>query len=846
MTNLTLSSGWTLELARACDAAPAGLMGRTLPAAVPGCVHTDLLMQGIIADPLIERNEDLVQWIGTCDWRYRCRFTAPPELLAHDRVDLHFDGLDTVATVEVNGRVVGRAENMHRPHRFDAKAVLHPGSNEVVVTFTSALAYARAQAERLGERPRAYPLPFNFIRKMACNFGWDWGPTLVTAGIWKPVRLEGWSRARIRELGTLVRVGAGDDAPPGDPAAPVAGNVELRVELERSGEPRPLLLSVRLARPDSEAGDARASVSVGADETDATLRLDAPSVRRWWPRGYGDPSLYDLELTLEGQDGSALEERALRIGFRSVTLDTRPDEAGAAFTLVVNEREVFAKGANWIPDDPFPERIGVERLRTRLQQAADANMNMVRVWGGGLYESDTFYEICDELGLMVWQDFAFACAAYPEEEPFASEVAAEARANVLRLASHPSLVLWNGNNENLWGHEDWGWEAALGGRSWGRGFYLDMLPRLLAELDPTRPYWPGSPWSGREDLPPNADGAGCRHIWDAWNEKDYTVYRTYRPRFVAEFGHQAPPTYATIRRAISDRPLTPDGPGMLHHQKAVGGNDKLEARLAEHFPVPRAFDTWHFATQLNQARALDVGIRHFRSLAPLCMGTLVWQLNDCWPSTSWAAVDVDGRLKPLWFALRRVFAARLLTLEARHGDITLVLHNDSDADWRGEVRIRRLRFDGTELAAATLPLVATPRGPAVVAALPNALTTPGDRAEELLVAESDDLRALHFFARDRDLRYPPARLRTTLERRGDAVKLRVEAQSLLRDLTVLPDRLHPDATVDDGLITLLPGEAHVFTLHTPLDVDARVLSGPPVLSCANDVVLAPRRAPHVS
>jgi len=842
VTTLTLSSGWTLELVRAGDGSPTELVGRTLPASVPGCVHTDLLAQGVIPDPLVERNEDLVQWIGEGDWRYRCRFTASPELLAHERVELYCEGLDTVATVEVNGRSVGRAQNMHRPHRFDVAAALRPGDNEVSVTFTSALAYARSQAERLGERPRAYPLPFNFIRKMACNFGWDWGPTLVTAGIWKPIRLEGWSGARIRELRALARVTDAADAPPDDPAAPVDGSVELRVELARAGRPQPLLLTLRLERPEGEGGDARATLALGPDDTDATLRLDARSVRRWWPRGYGDHPLYDLGVTLQGQDGPLLEKRHLRIGFRSVTLDTHPDEAGAAFTLVVNEREVFAKGADWIPDDPFPSRLTEERLRTRLRQAVDANMNLLRVWGGGLYESDAFYDVCDELGLMVWQDFAFACAAYPEEEPFASEVAAEARANIVRLAAHPSLVLWNGNNENLWGHEDWNWQAALGDLSWGRGFYLDTLPRLVAELDPTRPYWPGSPWSGREDLPPNADGAGCKHIWDAWNEKDYTVYRSYRPRFVSEFGHQAPPTYATLRRAISDRPLTPAGPGMLHHQKAVGGNDKLEARLAEHFPIPRDFDAWHFATQLNQARALDLGIRHFRALAPHCMGALVWQLNDCWPSTSWAAVDVDGRLKPSWFALRRVFAPRLLTFEPRPEGLMLALHNDSDTPWEGEVRVRRLRFDGGELASARLALRTTARGPAVAARLPDALSTPGDAAAELLVAEADGLRALHFFARDKDLRYPAARLRTEVERFTGGLRLRVDADTLVRDLTVLPDRLHPDATVDAALVTLLPGETHTFTVRGPADLDPEQLTRAPVLTCANDVVRAPHRA----
>ena len=839
VTNLFPPPRWTLELARAADGAPTALLGRTLPATVPGCVHTDLLALDLIPDPLIGRHEDEVQWIGACDWRYRSTVAVPEALLDEDRIDLHCEGLDTVATVEVNGRVVGRTVNMHRPHRFAVKDALRPGDNELVVTFASATAYAKAQAERLGDRPRAYPLPYNFVRKMACNFGWDWGPTLVTAGIWKPIRLDAWSCARIRELRPWVRLADRSTVPPERDAAPVDGVVELHLALERAGEARPVTVSARLERPDGT--DVQALETLGSDAVEAVLRLEVPSVRRWWPRGYGEQPLYDLDVTLAEPGGRTLDARHLRIGFRSVALDTHPDEAGAAFTLVVNGRSVFAKGADWIPDDPFPSRLSEARLRTRLQQAADAGMNMLRVWGGGLYESDAFYRACDELGLLVWQDFAFACAAYPEEPPFDAEVEAEARANLTRLAPHPSLVLWNGNNENLWGFEDWGWQAALGDRSWGRHFYLELLPRLVAEVDPTRPYWPGSPWSGREDLHPNADGAGCKHIWDAWNESDYTVYRAYRPRFVAEFGHQAPPAYATLRRALPGEALAADSPGMLHHQKAVDGQLKLETRLAEHFPAAATFDAWHFATQLNQARALELGIRHFRSLAPHCMGTLVWQLNDCWPATSWSAVDVDGRLKPLWFALRRAYAARLLTLEPRGGAVTLFLHNDSDEPWYGDVRARRLRFDGTLLADATVTLAAAARGPAASAPLPEALTTPSDPGAELLVAEADGMRALHFFARDKELRYPEPGLEVHVDPAAPAARVTVRARTLVRDLTLLVDRLHPEATVDDALVTLLPGESHTFAVASPLPLRPEALAGPPVVTSANEIVLGARR-----
>lgn len=326
---------------------------------------------------------------------------------------------------------------------------------------------------------------------------------------------------------------------------------------------------------------------------------------------------------------------------------------------------------NWIPEDVFPSRVTPERYRRRLEQAAAAGVDLVRVWGGGIYEDRAFYDICDELGLMVWQDFPFACAAYPEGEPLRSEIEAEARENVVRLMPHPSLVLWNGNNENLWGFKDWDWEPALAGASWGEAYYLDLLPRITAETDPTRPYWAGSPWSGSWEVHPNDPGHGTAHSWDVWNREDYTGYLNEVPRFVAEFGWQAPPAYATLRRALSDRPLTPDSPGMLHHQKAEDGNGKLDRGLAHHFAPPADFDTWHYLTQLNQARAVATGVEHWRSHWPRCAGTILWQLNDCWPVTSWAAIDGDGREKPLYHELKRLYADRLLTLQTRDGRLVL-------------------------------------------------------------------------------------------------------------------------------------------------------------------------------
>ncbi|MEV4542350.1 glycoside hydrolase family 2 protein [Micromonospora echinaurantiaca] len=807
-----LHEGWTLRAVPG-PRVPVEIAGRTVPATVPGCVHTDLLAAGLIPDPFLDDNERALAWIGHTDWSYQTTFEHEPG--GADRVDLVCAGLDTVATVRLNGVEVGRTENMHRGYRFDVRAALRPGANTLTVRFDSAYRYAEAHRDRLGDRPNAYPEPFHFIRKMACNFGWDWGPTLVTAGIWQEIGLHAWSIARLATVRPLVTVDGAD------------GRVELHVEVERAA-------AVPVTVHAAVAG-AAGTATIAPGERTAVLTLTVREPARWWPRGYGEPHRHPLEVTLRGPDGRTLDTWSRRIGFRSVRLDTAPDAHGSPFTLSVNDVPVFVRGVNWIPDDPFPSRITRQRLAERLRQAADANVNLVRIWGGGRYESADFYDLADSLGLLVQQDFLFACAAYPEEEPFRTEVEAEAREQVTRLAGHPSLVLWTGNNENLWGWHDWDWREPLAGRTWGRGYYLDLLPRIVAELDPTRPYWPGSPWSGSEELHPNDPAHGTTHIWDVWNTDDYLRYRECTPRFVAEFGYQGPPAYATLRRALSDDPLAPDSPGMAHHQKAVDGDRKLRRGLAAHLPEPRDFADWHWLTQLNQARAIALGVEHFRSLRPVCMGTIVWQLNDCWPVTSWSAVDGDGRRKPLWYALRRAYADRLLTVQPRDGGLALVAVNDGGSPWRAAVSVTRLTLAGEPRAKTTLEL-AVPAYDSVTLALPAELARPDDARAELLVAEAGEPagRALWFFAEDRDVRWPAARWEALVEPVTGGQRVRVTAATVLRDLSLFPDRLDPAATVDEALVTLLPGESVTFTVRSPAPLDPVALTTRPVLRCVND------------
>ncbi|WP_277212915.1 glycoside hydrolase family 2 protein [Isoptericola croceus] len=835
-----LDAGWT---ARSTSPAVPGHLADTLagpgvPAGVPGSIHTDLLDAGLIPDPYLDDHERLLQWIGRCDWQFSTTF--PHRTVGQDeRHELAFDGLDTVATLLLNGVEVGRTANQHRSYRFDVTDLLRDGDNELEVSFAAPVPYADAQSLTLGQRPQVNHHPFNAMRKMACNFGWDWGIDAATVGIWRPVRLESWQTARLGPVRVLATAAHGTDGGTG-----ARGQLEVRADVASApGFPAAATdVSVRLT---GQGVDLEGAAAVPADSTCAVVRIDVPDVALWWPRGHGDQPLYDVEVTLAAE-GAVLDTWSTRTGFRSVRLDQTPDDDGTSFTLVVNDRPVWVKGANWIPDDAFVHRVDRARYARRLDQAEHAGINLLRVWGGGIYESDDFYELCDERGLMTWQDFAFACAAYSEDEPLRSEVEAEARENVARLTPHPSLVLWNGSNENVWGAREWGWEPLLAGRSWGLGYYTELLPAVVAEVDGTRPYTPSSPWSDDPDVHPNDTDHGSMHSWEVWNRLDWAHYRDDVPRFMAEFGWQGPPTWATLTRSISDDPLTPESPGMQVHQKAMEGNKKLGLGLVRHLPVPDDMDDWHWAMSWNQATAVQVAVEHLRSWSPRCMGSVVWQLNDCWPVTSWAAVDGDERPKPLLYALRHAHADRLVTVQPRpahgpghghRGGLAAVLVNDTDDPWSGEVAVERLADDGTELAKTREQVTVAPRG-TLTLPLPDDVATAGEAAGDLVRVRLDGARGLWFFAEPRDSALAAPELRTDVVPVEGGYRVRVQALNLVRDLTLLADKVHPDARVDDQLVTLLPGEDVELTVRVPdgVELDAEALTAPHALRSLNQLV----------
>lgn len=841
-----LHEGWSLSVTDG----PAPFAVADVPATVPGTFLTDLLAAGLIPDPYLDQNEHELAWSGEVDLSYRTSFTWSPS--GADRVDLVAAELDTAATVVLNDEVVATVQNQHRSWRFDVTAALRDGQNSLEIRFASPLRTARENIEVLGELPVVgNDLPYNAIRKMACNFGWDWGPVLVTSGISGPIGLEEWSGARLGETrpqvtveGTTGRVSV--QALLEAAGSTVAGESAAGSSAHPADVPVGCTVRLHLRAPDgSTAAEISAPVEAGAAHAEVAVQ----QAQLWWPRGYGEQPLYDVLVELHDAGGVLVDSRAHRIGFRTAGVVELPDEIGTSFTFTVNGTPILAKGANWIPDDCFPSRLTAEDYRAAVADAVDAGMNILRIWGGGLYASEELYALCDELGIMVWQDFAMACAAYSELEPLRSEVIAEAREHIVRLAWHPALVHWNGSNENVEGYYHWGWKETLPeGQGWGNAYYTEIFPALLAELDPSRSFTPSSPYSRPLLDQPRHPDHGSIHNWVAWaseEDNDYERYLDTIPRFSAEFGYQGPANWATMARAVTERPLQADSETMLSHQKAVGGQDKLRRGMAPHLPAVEGYDDFHFATQLNQARALICGIGHYLSYWPRCGGTIVWQLNDCWPVTSWAAVDGDRRRKLLWYALRDLYAPLLITVQPREDGPVVSVVNDSATTLVGELRVRRQDLAASVLAEEVLPLRVDARSAATVP-LPDALLAPADCRDQVLVVDAQDDaqgslgRHVHFVAEDLASDLADDAYSATATHIEGGVGISVRALSTVRDLCVLADKVDPDAVAESQLLTLLPGEAARIEVRTARPGSPEDYLADTVLMSANDLVARAR------
>ncbi len=665
-----------------------------IPAQVPGCVHLDLMAGGRIPDPFPGLQENEVQWVGESDWLYRCEFDLPEDFGRGQTVVLCCDGLDTFATVWINGTQVLSSDNMFVPLRHEVGGLLRAGRNELRMLFEAALPRGRRLEERMGRRAlwngdssRLY------VRKAQYHYGWDWGPTLLTAGPWQAVRLEAYT-ARIADLHCPVEVSTDLQSV----------RLPVLVELEHGAVGQ--RLHIALYTPEGELAKETA-LPVTGNDLHYTIALATP--RLWWPRGYGEQPLYRLVVTLRDRGDRELDRRELRLGLRRLRLVQQSllEQPGTSFFFEINNTPVFCGGANWIPADPFLPRVTSERYRAWLKLAAEGNMVMLRVWGGGIYEADVFYDLCDEMGLLVWQDFLFACGIYPAHAEFQQSVRAEVEANVRRLRHHASLVLWCGNNEDYAiarEHYDPEFSGDFLDTAFpARAIYERLLPALCEELDPTRPYWPGSPFGGMmgEDTT-----VGDVHVWNVWQNGNipYQSYPEFAGRFVSEYGMESLPALGTIATFASPEERYPQSRTMDHHNKAESGAQRLMAYIINNVRIAADLEGYVYTSQFIQAEAVGAAVRGWRRRwqgpgREYTAGALVWQLNDCWPVTSWAIVDYELRPKPAYYVMKRELATYALGLARVSAERVAVWAVNGDTmTVTVELQLQTWRLDGSLVA----------------------------------------------------------------------------------------------------------------------------------------------------
>jgi len=658
------------------------------PATVPGCVHTDLLANKLIEDPFFRDNERKQQWIDKQDWEYRTTFRVTPQTLKHEHVELVFEGLDTYALVYLNDELLLKADNMFRTWRVDAKHALKPGDNTLRVVFRSPvneilpvmakLKYQLPAPNDQGEKTSPY------TRKAPYHYGWDWGPRFVTSGIWRPVSLEAWDHARVNHVQLLVKK-----------ISPEVAELTANVEIEAGATSMATILLENLTDKVA-AGKQQIKLEPGTNRVTFNFTVSQPKL--WWPNGLGAQPLYSFRAR-SLVNGRVTDENITRTGLRTLELRQQRDEAGQSFMFVINGVPVFAKGGNWIPADSFPTRITKDKYRFLIKSVRDSNMNMLRVWGGGIYEADEFYELCDEMGILVWQDFMFACSMYPASQEFLDNVRAEAIDNVRRLRNHPSIVLWAGNNEIETGWMNWGWRQSLPASLWDdyQKIFLGVLREVCANYDPSRPYWPSSPHGGLDD-DPDSLRSGDVHFWRVWHAAEpFTDYEKQKPRFMSEYGFQSFPNIETVKSYTVPADRDIESPIMLAHQRHPRGNQLVREYMLRDYAQPRDFESFLYVSQVLQAEGIRIGAEHLRRIMPHNMGSLYWQINDCWPVASWSSIDYYGRWKALQYYARRFYNDLLISPSAQNGSFKAFVVSDRPKTVPAKISVKLMNFEGATL-----------------------------------------------------------------------------------------------------------------------------------------------------
>jgi beta-mannosidase len=804
-------------------------IGQWLYCEVPGSVHTDLLRMNLISPPFFGLDEEKMQWIDKVDWEYRTTFLADESILEKERIELVFEGVDTYAEIYLNDRLFLSTDNMFRTYKAEVKGILKEGENHLLIHFKSPIMIGLENLRIYG-----FQLPADndqsetggiggnrvspYVRKAPYHFGWDWGPRLVTSGIWRPVKLIAWSDGRIEDVNIIT-----------ENLSEKTAELTVKVELEVANEGD---YFIRLKRDSIPRDGVPFKLTVGSNKVEIPVKIDNPKL--WWPNGHGDQQQYHFMVDLL-KDKEIIDSIEVSTGLRTVKLVQQPDpdRKGRSFYFEVNDKPVFAKGANYIPNDVFLDQVEPQKYEFMVRSAAEANMNMLRVWGGGIYENDLFYDLCDQYGIMVWQDFMFACAMYPGNDEFLENVRQEAINNVKRLRNHPCIVLWCGNNEieAAWGpYEEkrgWGWKQRYSDEQreiiWKAydTLFHQILPGVIKEEDSGRPYWHSSPSAGMGQLASYETTSGDMHYWGVWHgQHQLGDFRKYQARFMSEYGFQSFPEFSSVKRYAHPESFNIESPVMLAHQRSGIGNLRIRHYMEQDYIVPEDFELFLYVSQLLQAEAISLAISSHRCDMPYCMGSLYWQLNDCWPAASWSGIDYYGRWKALHYAAREAFKPVVLVMkesDRRLIDVRLkgyIVADELPAE-KLKVEMKLVTFDGivewqvsqdVEMASqSTLFLdkkfeeILKKVNPATVVLV-----------SELMKGDSPIDTDLHYFVKPKDMELLDPLITTDMAYVGDSIEISITSKNLAKNVFLCADSITD--YFSDNFFDVLPGQTVVVSI----------------------------------
>ncbi len=764
-------------------------------ASVPGNVYSDLLNHELIADPFIAENELKVQWVSENDWEYKTTFKVDDSTFQKKHIELNFDGLDTFASVFLNDSLILQTDNTFRNYKVDVRSFIKK-ENKLHVVFNSTHYF-----EEEGKNKLNYELPEGnriFIRKPQFQFGWDWSPKLKTSGIWKPITITSWNELKINDLfikQTLIEESL----------------VKLTAQLEFSTSLNGELIFEVLV---NDKVISKTEVIVDSLQTKYEIPFEIENPKLWWPHNLGEPYLYDISVRIK-KGWTILDYKNIAKGIRTIELVTEKDSIGESFYFKVNEVPVYVKGSNYVPQNSLQNKVTDYDYHRLLNDVVDANMNMLRVWGGGIYENDIFYDLCDQKGILVWQDFMFACAMYPGDKAFLDNVKQEAIDNVKRLRNHTSIALWCGNNENSEGWENWNWkdgkskaQQAEIGNNYIK-LFNNILPNIVRDLTGNTPYWETSPKYGRGNE--NYNTEGDTHDWFVWHDAyPFEHFEEKVPRFMSEFGFQSFPTYETIKYATQNDSIAMDSLAFMAHQKHVRGNELIAEYMERDFPVPTKFEDYVYMSQILQAYGITKGIEAHRRAKPYNMGSMYWQLNDCWPAVSWSSIDFLGNWKALHYDAKKAFKNVLTSTVVENDTLKTFVINDEMKLQRGDLSIRILDFNGKELWAICDTISVDPLSSQIKYQL-NLKSLKFNKNEVVLETGFNNQISYFYFVRPKELLLPTSEIEQTITRTDSGFTIELFSQTLQKDVFLFSNS---KGHFSDNYFDLMPNERKIIELKT--------------------------------